>query len=118
VYVNNHVISYSTPTPDRDFFLIQTLTGNNFVDNLLESTLQVSTQAVMDSIYTLDTLSSTQVLNISTFFRLLANYTQCVSTDRFVGVASEQDIELMALQLHQNNTYLAGTARSVSLNVL
>ncbi|XP_061191991.1 uncharacterized protein LOC133200204 [Saccostrea echinata] len=90
--------------------MVKSLDGNNFINNLLESTLQVSSADVMNGFYTLDTLSSNEVLNISSFFRLLANYTQCVSTDRFVPMSTERDMELMAVQLHQNNTYLAGIA--------
>ncbi|XP_056019725.1 uncharacterized protein LOC125668687 isoform X2 [Ostrea edulis] len=95
---------------------IKSLAGNNYVNNLLESTLQISSKDMMDSFYTLDTFSSTEILNISTFFRLLANYTQCVSTDRFVALSAEPDIELMAMQLHKNNTYLAGIAFDMKTN--
>ena len=85
------------------------MVGNNFINNLLESSLQVSASDIMSGIYQLDSLSSDQVNNLSRLFGLLANYTQCVATDRFQPLPSEQDLERLALQLYQNNTYLAGT---------
>lgn len=96
--------TYTNPDP----FCLQGLAGNNFINNLLESSLQVSSADVLNGMYKLDSLDSNQVLNISAFFRLLANYTQCITTDRFMAQSSEHDMERLALQLYQNNTYLAG----------
>lgn len=96
--------TYANPAP----FCPQGLAGNNFINNLLESSLQVSSADVLNGMYKLDSLDSNQVLNISAFFRLLANYTQCITTDRFMAQSTEQDMERLALQLYQNNTYLAG----------
>lgn len=96
---------------DLALFCPQSLAGNNFINNLLESSLQVSSADVLNGMYKLDTLDSNEVLNISAFFRLLANYTQCINTDRFMAQSSEQDMERLALQLYQNNTYLAGKSK-------
>lgn len=96
---------------DLALFCPQSLAGNNFINNLLESSLQVSSADVLNGMYKLDTLDSNEVLNISAFFRLLANYTQCITTDRFMAQSSEQDMERLALQLYQNNTYLAGKSK-------
>ena len=68
----------------------------------------MSASDIINGIYQLDSLSSDQVNNLSRLFGLLANYTQCVATDRFQPLPSEQDLELLTLQLYQNNTYIAG----------
>ncbi|XP_078319098.1 uncharacterized protein LOC111121791 isoform X3 [Crassostrea virginica] len=95
---------------------LKSLVGNNFINNLLESSLQVSASDIMNGIYQLDSLSSDQVNNLSRLFGLLANYTQCVATDRFQPLPSEQDLERLALQLYQNNTYLAGISFDLEPN--
>ena len=83
---------------------------NGFVQGVLQATLGVQVDSVLEGLDTLDgnNMNSSSLKSLQLVAELVYNYSTCLDLDRFEAVATEAELERRAFELFTTKNFLGG----------